>query len=181
MPTSTPPHPQLRLFFACWPTAALQQQLHTLGGGLRQQIGGRPTRPENIHLTLAFVGDVPAQQLPALQQLAAGITAAPFTLQLQQLGCWPQAGVGWLAPEQTPAPLLQLVQQLNRGLLQIGVRGEKRRYRPHLTLLRKATQNWHSTLEAPLRWQVEEFVLVVSTLDPHGPSYRIVGRWPLRG
>lgn len=181
MPTSPPSCPQLRLFFACWPTAALQQQLHTLGVELRQQIGGRPTRQDNIHLTLAFIGDVPAQQLPTLQQLAAGISAAPFSLPLQQIGCWPQAGVGWLAPEQTPEALLQLVQQLSHGLQQAGFRSEKRRYRPHLTLLRKAIQGWHSTLAAPLIWQVEEFVLVASTLGASGPSYRIVGRWPLRG
>ena len=178
-PACTSPTPS-RLFFACWPSAALQQQLHTLGRELQRQIGGRPTRQDNIHLTLAFLGDVAPEQLAGLQQLAAGIVARRFDLTLTRLGCWPQGGIGWLAPDQAPEGLLQLVRQLNEALQRAGFRTEKRRYRPHVTLLRKAGKGWRSTLAAPLRWEVDTFVLVASTLDQHGSVYRILGRWPLQ-
>lgn len=178
-PGATPPT-RLRLFFACWPSAALQQQLHRLGRELQRQVGGRPTRRDNIHLTLAFLGDVAPDRLPVLQQLAGEIVAPVFALPLQRLGCWPDGGVGWLAPDEVPEGLLQLVQQLNEALQQAGFRTEKRRYRPHVTLLRKACKDWRSTLAAPLRWEVDAFVLVASTLDQHGSVYRILGRWPLR-
>lgn len=178
-PACTSPTPS-RLFFACWPSAALQQQLHTLGRELQRQIGGRPTRQDNIHLTLAFLGDVAPEQLAGLQQLAAGIVARRFDLTLTRLGCWPQGGIGWLAPDEAPEGLLQLVRQLNETLQRAGFRTEKRRYRPHVTLLRKAGKDWRSTQAAPLRWEVDAFVLVASTLDQHGSVYRILGRWPLQ-
>lgn len=180
MNTSTSSPAFLRLFFACWPAPELQRQLHQIGSKLKQQIGGRITRSANIHLTLAFLGDVPTVQLPLLLQLAGGIEAPAFRLQLQRLGCWPEGGIGWLAPEQTPEALLKLVQQLNQGLQQAGFKTEKRRYRPHVTLLRKATKGWRSELEPPLRWGIDEFVLVASTLDQHGSNYRIIGRWQLQ-
>ena len=147
---------------------------------MQRQIGGRPARQDNIHLTLAFLGYVAPEQLAGLQQLAAGIVARRFDLTLTRLGCWPQGGIGWLVPDQAPEGLLQLVRQLNEALQRAGFRTEKRRYRPHVTLLRKAGKGWRSTLAAPLRWEVDTFVLVASTLDQHGSVYRILGRWPLQ-
>jgi len=170
---------RLRLFFACWPAPALQRQLHDVGNILKLQIGGRVSRSENIHLTLAFLGDVAAGQFPVLQQLAGSIVAPAFTLPLERLGCWPDGGIGWLAPDEVPEGLLQLVRQLNEALQRAGFRTEKRRFRPHVTLLRKANKSWRSTLAAPLRWEVDAWVLVASTLDQHGSTYRIVGSWPL--
>ena len=174
------PGATLRLFFACWPTPVLQRQLHEIGNRLKLQIDGRVSRSANIHLTLAFLGDVAADRLPVLQQLASKIVVPAFALPLQRLGCWPDGGIGWLAPDQTPEGLLHLVRQLNEALQRAGFRTEKRRYRPHVTLLRKAGKGWRSTLVAPLRWEVATFVLVASTLDQHGSVYRILGRWPLQ-
>ena len=62
------PQPKLRLFFACWPDAALQEQLAQLGRQLQRQCGGKPSRRENLHLTLVFLGDVDSADLPQLQQ-----------------------------------------------------------------------------------------------------------------
>lgn len=174
------PGATLRLFFACWPTPVLQRQLHEIGNRLKLQIDGRVSRSANIHLTLAFLGDVAADRLPVLQQLASKIVVPAFALPLQRLGCWPDGGIGWLAPDQAPEGLLQLVRQLNEALQRAGFRTEKRRYRPHVTLLRKAGKGWRSTLATPLRWEVDTFVLVASTLDQHGSVYRILGRWPLQ-
>jgi 2'-5' RNA ligase len=110
------PGATLRLFFACWPTPVLQRQLHEIGNRLKLQIDGRVSRSANIHLTLAFLGDVAADRLPVLQQLASKIVVPAFALPLQRLGCWPDGGIGWLAPDQAPEGLLQLVRQLNEAL-----------------------------------------------------------------
>lgn len=175
------PPPRLRLFFACWPDSALQEQLAQLGRQMQRQCGGKPSRRENLHLTLVFLGDVASTDLPKLQQLAASVEAPSFELQLTQLGGWLEAGIGWLRPDETPAALTQLVTQLNQGLRDAGFKTEKRRYQPHITLLRKQAHAYGQRLPAPLRWPVHDFCLVASSLDHHGPSYRIIASWPLRG
>jgi 2'-5' RNA ligase len=173
--------PRLRLFFACWPDAALQEQLAQLGRQLQRQCGGKPSRRENLHLTLVFLGDVDSADLPQLQQIAASIHTPPFELQLTQLGGWLEAGIGWLRPDATPAALTQLVTQLNQALRDAGFKTENRRYQAHITLLRKQAHAYGQRLAAPLRWPVDDFCLVASSLDHHGPSYRIIASWPLRG
>ena len=175
------PPPKLRLFFACWPDAVLQEQLSQLGRQLQRQCGGKPSRRENLHLTLVFLGDIASTDLPRLQQLAASIQNAPFNLELTQLGGWIEAGIGWLRPDDTPPALTQLVTQLNQLLRDAGFKTEKRRYQPHITLLRKQTHAYGQRLAAPLSWPVQDFCLVASSLDHHGPSYRIIDSWPLRG
>ena len=44
-----------RLFFALWPNAKLQAELHVVGQALQKAFGGRVVRAENIHMTLAFL------------------------------------------------------------------------------------------------------------------------------
>ena len=57
---------------------------------------------------------------------------------------------------------------------------EKRRFVPHLTLLRKVPSD-HVELPAmmPVEWGCERFVLVGSELKPQGPGYREIAGWPL--
>lgn len=135
---------------------------------------------DTLHLTLAFLGEVPANRLPELQALGAQFQGTPgFTLVLDQLGYWPHNQILWAAPTASTTALGALAEDLGKALSGGGFKVEARSFRPHLTLLRQAR------FKAPLPeltlppWPVEALVLVASNLTKSGPRYPVLGRWPL--
>jgi hypothetical protein len=68
--------------------------------------------PQNLHLTLAFLGDVSAEKQQALSQLAGRIRQPGFTLKLDDAGQWLRSRVVWLGMRQPPRGLLQLANML---------------------------------------------------------------------
>ena len=168
-----------RLFFALWPEPQLQEAFYAAGQKLYQHCGGRRTRRENIHLTLAFLGVVEPERVERVLIVADQIQIPAFALEFTRLGWWRQNRVAWAATTETPRPLLDLVKALQLGLSQEGFKFDERRFLPHVTLLRKA--NCPSALieNEALLWPVSDFVLVRSTLQQGGSHYAIVKRWPL--
>jgi 2'-5' RNA ligase len=172
----------LRVFFALWPPAAVAGALHRVAGAIAQQVGGRPMARDTLHQTLAFIGEVSAARVAALQELAAGLSACPgCTLVLDRLGYWRHNHIVWAAPSASPAELGLLAGRLGQALEGAGFPVEKRPFQPHLTLLRKVRNPPELPLLAPQAWPVEDFVLVASELTPEGSRYRVLERWPLAG
>jgi len=163
-----------RLFFALWPTAPVRDALvaaRTTCLGLPE----RMSHPLDLHVTLVFIGNVDDGLLPCIETAADDVVLAPFMLSLEQLCQWPKQRL-WLAqPVETP-PLFNLVGQLQQHLLACGLQPENRRYRPHITLARKAPPIVARPLG--LHWQVQDFVLAASA-PGRSPSYRVLHRWPL--
>ncbi|MBT9613543.1 MAG: RNA 2',3'-cyclic phosphodiesterase [Burkholderiales bacterium] len=170
----------VRLFFALWPEASLQQAFFEAGLKLYQRCGGRRTRRENIHLTLVFLGEVEADRLQRVTDVADQITLPAFDLHFTRLGWWRQNQVAWVATDETPRPLIDLVKQLQLGLVAEGFKFDERRFQAHITLLRKANCPPGLIESQPIVWQANAFVLVRSTLHVDGPHYAIVKRWPLQ-
>jgi len=168
--------PTQRLFFALWPPLSVRL-------GLQQQVrelalsAGRTTDPRDLHLTLAFLGSLTAPQQTCAEQVAGSVTAHPFTLQLDRIDCWDRPGILWCGPSQWPAALDHLVEQLWQGVAACGVTREGRRYRPHVTLARRASGVAAALLRSPLEWPVDEFVLAAASSVALPPRYRVVGRW----
>ncbi len=73
---------------------------------------GRPVAAANLHLTLAFLGDVSEQKAQVLQTLAGRIRQPTFSLTLNDAGHWPRPGVVWLGCRRAPRGLLQLAELL---------------------------------------------------------------------
>lgn len=144
------------------------------------ECGGRRTACDNVHLTLAFLGDVPQSRLPSIQDCARQIVADSFILIFDQLGWWRHNQVAWASCSHTEPGLLQLVQSLQTGLEALGFPREKRAYVPHVTLLRKAECRKPITVQADIVWPVTEFVLVRSELSREGARYEILQHYPLR-
>ena len=167
-----------RLFFALWPDSRTRARLAYLAGLLPID-KGRRIPPENLHITLVFLGNVQEQDIPGLVEAAGRLRISGFRLQISRCGWWKRATVAWLAPETTPAPLLELVEQINRLTMSAGLPVEKRDYSPHLTVARKVTRPVTGRQFEPIHWDVREFCLVESVTHAQGARYRVMKSWPL--
>lgn len=165
-----------RLFFALWPDEDVRSCLANLQTLLPQEQGVW-VHPHDLHVTLRFLGSVPANQQRCINQAAGAVQAYPFELEIAHLGFWPKPGIAWASPEQAPMALMQLVKALAENLRECGVQAEKRPYRPHITLLRKTTPGAAVELPESISWQVDHFVLVESRPGGEPPWYRVLDGW----
>ena len=101
---SSTAEPVRRLFFALWPDDETRNTIDTLARGLiRQQ--ARRVAADNLHITLAFPGNVTARVQACLEAAAGRLTGEPFELAIDRLGYWPGPRIIWAAPSETPAAL----------------------------------------------------------------------------
>lgn len=173
-----------RLFFALWPDEAVRsvcaEAARTLK--LREQPGGYLVKPEKFHVTLLFLGDfVPAAVEAAACKAAAGVRAAPFTLQLDHAGSFRNNRQipWWLGPREVPPALTRLYQNLREALIAAQAPPERMRFVPHLTILRDAQRGLPDTALKPVSWEVRDFALIRSRLDRSPSDYEVLGQWPL--
>ena len=168
-----------RFFFALWP----DPRARTLLGGLAREValesGGRPTLPDLIHLTLAFVGAQPAIRVDSLRRVAGLVRAGSFVLALDKIGGFQRAGIAWLGSTSSQSELLALQRDLSDALRMRAFPVDDRPYAPHLTLARRSTTVLDRRLPQPIGWRVNSFALVASETAETGPFYRTIAEWPL--
>jgi 2'-5' RNA ligase len=168
-----------RLFFALWPDPQVRKGLEAIQSLLPcHRI--KATHPEDMHITLAFLGDVDAQRQACVEKVADGIEADAFELLIDQVGYWPRPRILWSGPGWTPDGLKDLVRALRHGLRECGFEPERRPYAAHITLARKARPVRFRNLERPLLWKLHDFALVASRLGGEPPHYQVLRRWDLR-
>lgn len=187
----------MRLFIAINPPPAVCASLAAAGQDLAVSLGPlvpggrlRPLAVDQIHLTLAFLGEVAPARLPELTGLIAAVAGrhAGFGLQTGRPGCF--SGVVWLGLHDQP-DLSRLQAALEHALLAAGFlprAGQRQAYRPHLTLVRSSRP-----LEAPghpaalppdlpvQAFRAGEICLMQSETGPRGSRYLQLGAWPLAG
>ena len=172
----------MRLFFALWPTSAVADALAGLAREAVVSIGGKATRAETIHLTLAFLGEHPAAQLPAIVAAAKTVRMAPFEMTIDRLVIWRRNQLLWAGCESVPEPLPALALALREAMRQAGIAFDETHttFAPHVSLVRKlpAQVTENLPLFGPLLWRSERFVLVESCLSNAGPFYRVVAEFP---
>ena len=175
----TSPKRAVKVFFAVWPDVAAQERLSKLAGQLVDVCGGRKISLPLIHLTLVFIGNVESQQLETLRQVANQVKQFSFDLTVDEIQYWRHNRIVHVGPSQCPAGLSVLVADLQNRLSQAGFSLEKRRYIPHITLIRKALCNTLPNLTMPITWHVNEWALVQSRQTDEGTVYVSLDRWPL--
>ncbi len=164
----------LRLFLALWPDDRIRT-----GVTQWQQAWSWPShaalvQPQRLHLTLHFLGDVPADRLTGLKgQLR--VTFEPLALHLGQGEVWPH-GVAVLRPEHTPTELTRLHGALADALVAASLPVDAREYRPHVTLARRAS-GAKAPAEGPgLRWHARQGYVLARSL-PGGAGYEVLERF----
>ncbi|AHG19409.1 2'-5' RNA ligase [Chania multitudinisentens RB-25] len=169
-----------RLFFALPLPAALQQQVIHWRANAFQPEDGRPVAAANLHLTLAFLGDVSTQKELALKTLAGRIRQTGFNLCLDDLGHWPRPGVVWLGSKRAPRALLQLAELLRSQAARSGCYQSPLPFYPHITLLRAATKPVAVPPATPgWRFSVDHFSLYQSVIEHGRTRYHPLAQWPL--
>jgi 2'-5' RNA ligase len=178
----------LRLFIA----VDLPAELRPAIAHLCQGIGGaRWTRPEQLHITLRFLGDTPEDRLGDIRTRLRAVRVPRFELALRGTGVFPPAGarkparVLWLGFD-PPEPLRALKDAVD-GVLGTDLETAKRGFSPHLTLARFPTRPRHD-LDRFLaehagfdggRFVVSDFHLYRSTLRPEGALHEIAESYSL--
>ena len=140
---------------------------------------GRWIGPENIHLTLVFLGEVDGPTLPRIEHELSELHFAPFQLKLTGLNAFPRGGV--LFAEVEPArPLLHLQAKVAAGMARCGFDQEDRPYQPHITLARfrgslRLSKKQHA-LPTSLQssFSADTVNLYRSNLTPTGSHYEIL-------
>lgn len=172
-----------RVFFALWPDAVVLATLDQAAREGAARLGGRVTKPETQHLTLAFLGDVTLDSLPALHEAAGRVACPAFAFTLDRLGFWRHNRILWAGSSRNERALAGLVRDLVSEIQAVGgkVDGGSRPFVPHVTLVRNVREN---PLELPalpaVGWECRDFVLVRSRLSARGAAYETLGRWPLQ-
>lgn len=122
----------MRLFVGLRPSDGFREGLAVLQQRLRDAgVAGRYLTPENLHLTLAFIGEWPRDVTACLPPVTA-----PFDLTLSHIGVFQRARVLWAGVEPCPA-LEELAARTRRSLQAAGVAFDPQPFNPHITLLRK--------------------------------------------
>ncbi|WES69356.1 RNA 2',3'-cyclic phosphodiesterase [Superficieibacter sp. HKU1] len=170
-----------RLFFALALPDEIQQQIIHWRAASFSPDAGRPVAAANLHVTLAFLGELSAQKQAALEVLAGRIRQPGFTLTLDDAGQWLRSRVVWLGTRQPPRGLLQLANMLRAQAARSGCWQSPQPFHPHITLLRDAS---HAVaIPAPgFCWSfpVTEFMLYESQFVRGRTRYTPLQRFPLQ-
>jgi RNA 2',3'-cyclic 3'-phosphodiesterase len=124
-----------RLFVAIALPEGVRQHLGLLAGGVP---GARWVDPENLHLTLRFIGEVDGGWADDIGAALGGVTAKPFDLTLAGIGHWgtrERATTLWAGVDKHPG-LSHLHDKIESALVRLGLEPEGRKFAPHVTLAR---------------------------------------------
>jgi 2'-5' RNA ligase len=191
---SKPPSEQLRLFVAIELEPGVREALARVQDELRKRPlpSLRWVRPEGIHLTLKFLGETPADLVPAIESALAEAVAglSPFQVALGPLGTFGgrRPRVLWVDVTGDVDRLKELQERVERALAPLGVPREERAYSPHLTLARlppsaaagPALEEALAAVPPPeAAMEAREVSLVLSRLQPGGAVYERLADFPL--
>jgi 2'-5' RNA ligase len=146
--------PSLRLFLALWPDEATRDSLLAAQRAWTWPAGAAVVPREKLHVTLHFLGAVPATRFAALQPLLE-LRGEPFTLVADgaRQHVWP-GGIAVMELEAPPA-LQRLHAALGQALREQQFAVEERPYRPHVTFARKARGARPPASPHPLAWHCD--------------------------
>lgn len=177
----------VRAFVAVFPPHEIQEALHRAALALPIKGAVRYVRPENIHLTIKFLGNVQPQSLAGAEEYlaAVGERHEPFEVELSGFGAFPSEGRGrvlWVGADRGSDRLGAIAADVEDALEPLGFERDPRAYRPHVTLGRARGRPFildeTKALER-LAFRAERLTLVRSVLRKDGARYEPVGAYPL--
>jgi 2'-5' RNA ligase len=183
-----------RSFFAIELSAEIAGGVRRIQGALRERAPGvRWVRPEGIHLTLTFLGEVEPDRIETIMHKAEETihNLGSFAVEIRGCGGFPTAQnprVIWIGVEDPSGRLTQMQARVATGMAALGFIEERRGYTPHLTVGRVRSGKGRKTLSQALdeikgsdlgEMEVREVILFRSHLKPTGAEYTKLGSFPL--
>ena len=146
------------------------------------------SKPENVHLTLKFFGNVSKENVTRISDVAARVAreCSSFEIRIGGTGVFPK--VLWLGVEDPTGRLTELQRRFEEECAKEGFAKEDRAYKPHLTLARqrhpegarKLAQTHLQTKFDPMEMRIGEFVVFRSQLSPKGSIYTVISKHELK-
>lgn len=147
------------------------------------------SRPENIHLTMKFFGDVNQAKVPVISAAVERVVKefSPIQIEVGKTGVFPRPSrpqVLWIGVEDALGVLSKFQQQLENAFAREGFPKEDRAFHPHLTVARiRKPQNANQLADAHLRMEFSpvdivlgEITLFRSELSSKGSKYTAISR-----
>ncbi len=143
----------MRIFIAIRFTEAFKASILDAQEGLKEQgIRGNFTRPENLHLTLVFIGET--DRIDDIKTAVASVRFDPFVITTGQLGCFNgRSRVLWMGI-QGKEKMKTLALRLREALDERGINYSHGPFQPHITLVRQPT-------ETPLDIEIEDACMTI--------------------
>jgi 2'-5' RNA ligase len=175
-----------RLFIAVDLPDKIKENLKSMAFGIP---GAKWVSPEQLHLTVRFIGEVDGALFSDIKNILDEVNSAAFSLQLKGVGYFPPRGaprVLWIGLEKSE-PLQLLKKKIDTKLLRVGVEPEGRKFSPHITLARLKKSPLHKIanflsgngLFSQEPFQVEDFKLYSSILTSKGAYHKVERIYPL--
>jgi 2'-5' RNA ligase len=175
----------MRIFIAIEIPVPVKELVARLQAKLREHTAAVSwTRPENLHLTLKFLGEIDAERLPVIEEatMASVEHIRPLSLRLDRVGVFPNARnprVLWIGLGGDVDKVPSLAARLDQKLVERGLAGEKRPFQPHLTIGRFKGSGGAPELLALARdyrlpetpFLANELVVMHSKLMPKGAEH----------
>jgi len=187
----------IRVFLAMDPPPEVLQRIADIQEVLKKTFRGSISwvRPEGIHLTLKFFGDMAAEDLSPISEVVSGQAAGthPLHLNIRGLGVFPgirRPRVLWLGVGGEVTRLIALQRVLDQGFETCGIKQEERPFRAHLTLARIKSPQGLSGLDKVLEekeaesagsFEAKGLILFKSDLTPKGAIYTVLADFPFQG
>jgi len=178
----------MRLFLAINLPDELKIELGKLVSGLDFP-GIKKVSPENLHITLKFLGDVDDKQAENIKQKLLEIKAEELKITLGNVSFFPNEKnprVIWIGINEGQEEIIELERQIDSKLSGLGFKAEKEDFKPHLTIARiKFIKDKCKLLEAANCIKIgkgfddKSFDLMASALRPEGPEYKILHQFSL--
>jgi RNA 2',3'-cyclic 3'-phosphodiesterase len=161
----------VRCFVAVRPDGPTRRRLGQLASqALLRFAGARRIREDNLHLTLAFIGELDAARAREAAQGLAALPLQPFTWRIERIGRFARSAIVWAGGDgERPAQWSALVRD---RLAQLRIGFDAKPFVAHVTLLRDVPALVRGTPETesiePIDWPLDRAELLVSTRDPSG-------------
>jgi 2'-5' RNA ligase len=160
------------------------QKAQEVQGGLSATGGNlKHVEPDNLHLTLKFLGEIDKHQVDKVSEMVSEISFNPFNMSIENVGVFPnlrRPSIIWAGITEGVMDLTRIFNEVDNKISKMGFKRERRRFHPHITISRvRSGKNRDKIIEELMRIsdyrfgenRVDKIVFKKSVLTPKGPVY----------